>query len=197
MSDTATSIPQKPAREIVRASEETATLKTGTEEPSITSVGEILYSTVGTAALAPVIDIDRLWEAAPGSASQTVRALELLKQAIDYLSEAKKSENPMDSDRYVQNVQLTLPKLFACRSVGDGFGVIINSLHFAFANLHGTPLTPAQANVIWLILRELRTHPAMSLEQGTQHAEELEDCGLEVDPSGLGDLLVEGSESVE
>jgi hypothetical protein len=36
----------------------------------------------------------------------------------------------------------------------------------------------------------------MSLEQGILHAEELDNCGLEVDPRDLGDLL-EGSESVE
>jgi hypothetical protein len=166
-----------------------------TDESTFAPGGGIFYETVGATALAP-IDIDRLYEAPPGSASQMVRALELLKQAIDLLSESRKSDNPMDSDRLVQGVQLTLPKLFACRSIGDGFGVIINSLHFAFANLHGAPLTSEQLNVMWRILRELRNRPVMPLEQGIQHAEELENCGLNVDPPDLGDLL-EGYESAE
>ena len=196
MSDTGTIITQIRVNE-PRQFEETMTGPNTHESISATGgIYEIFGATVGATALAPVIDIERLWEAAPGSTSQMVRALELLKQAIDYLSEANTSENPMDSDRYMQRVQLTLPKLFACRSIGDGFGVIINSLHFAFANRQGTPLTSDQLNVMWRTLRELRTRPAMSLEQGTQHVEELENCGLEVDPSDLGDFL-EGHQLAE
>lgn len=196
MSDTGTSIPQIRLNEPIRRSEETATRTINSDEQTFSSVGGISFETVGATALAPVIEIDRLYEAPPGSTSQIVRALELLKQAIDFFSEAKKSDNPMDSDRFVQRAQLALPNLFACRSIGDGFGVIINSLHFAFTNLRGTPLTSDQLSVIWRILRELRVRPIMSLEQGIQQAEELEKCGLIVDPPDLGDLL-EGRESAE
>jgi hypothetical protein len=196
MSDTGTNITQIRVNEPVRQFEETATRTINSDESTFSSASGISFETVGATALAPVIDIERLYETLPGSTSQIVRALELLKQAIDFLSEARKSENPMDSDRYVQRAQLALPKLFACRSIGDGFGVIINSLYFAFTNLHGTPLTSDQLNVVWRILRELRTRPVMSLEQGIQHAEELENCGLEVNPPDLGDLL-EGYESAE
>jgi hypothetical protein len=196
MSDTATSIPKTRVNEIVRNSAETVTRTISADKSTFAAVSGIAFETVAGTALAPVIDIDRLYEAPPGSTSQIVRALELLKQAIDLLSEARKAKNPMDFDRFVQGVQLVLPKLFACRSIGDGFGVIVNSLYFALINLHGSPLNSDQLNVVWRILRELRTRPAMSLEQGIQHAEELENYGLEVDPRDLGDLL-EDHESEE
>jgi len=143
----------------------------------------------GTTALARVIEIDRLYEAVPGTTSQLVRALELLKQACDNLAAAQQSVDPIEMDRSVQRAQVLLPKLFACRSIGDGFGVIINALHFAFANLRGTPLTPDQLNIVWRVLKELRARPVMSLEQGIQRVEELEARGLDVDPRDIGDLL--------
>jgi hypothetical protein len=156
----------------------------------------IMLETRGANALAPAIEIDRLYEAVPGTISQIVSALELLKQASDNLAAAQKADSAMEADRFVQRVQLALPKLFACRSIGDGFGVIINSIHFAFTNLHGTPLSRGQLNVVWRVLRELRTRPAMPVEQGIQLAGELEAQGLEVDPPDLAELL-EKSEASE
>jgi len=177
-----------------RLPDETATLAVGRTELTPTSDGEISVETQG--ATLRVIEIDRLYEAPPGTPSQIVRALELLKQVSDNLEDAKRASNRMEADRFVQRVQLALPKLFAYRSIGDGFGVIINSLHFAFTNLRGTPLTAEQLNVVWRVLRELRMRPVMPLEQGIQRIEEFEEHGLEVDPADLGDLL-EDRESSE
>jgi hypothetical protein len=196
MSDTETSIPKVRADRPVQHIDGTVTLVTQRDESTHSPVHGTAFKTEGATALAPIIPIDRLYEAAPGSTSQIVTALELLKEACDDLSEARKSDNPIDADRHVQRVQLSLPKLFACRSIGDGFGVTINSLHFAFANLNGTPLTSQQLTVVWRVLRELRARPALSLEQGIQRVEELEQCGLDVDPSDVGELI-EGFESAE
>jgi hypothetical protein len=191
MSDTETSTPKVRLSDPRRLSDETGTPAINRTESTQTPHREIAVETRGATALAKVIEIDRLYEVSPGTSSQIVRALELLKQASDNLAEAQKSENPMEADRFVQRVQLVLPKLFAYRSIGDGFGVIINSLHSAFTNLRGTPLNPEQLNVVWRVLRELRTRPVMPLEQGIQRVEELEERGLEVDLPDLGDLLEE------
>ncbi len=189
MSDTQTSIPKVRVNDSPRLPDETGVSATSRTQLTHSPAGNIVFEVRGATALAPVIEIDRLWDAAPGTISQTVRALELLKQVSDFLAAAQRADRPMDVDRFVQRAQLALPKLFACRSVGEGFAVIVNSLHFAFANLHGAPLRPDQLNVIWRVLRELRDRPAMSLEQGIQRVEELEDRGLEVDPPELGELL--------
>jgi hypothetical protein len=197
MSDTGTGA--SPAKV---GADETVGLPDGTGAPAISnteltrSPGRVIpFLTQGATALAP-IDIDRLYDAAPGASSQIVRVLDLLKQASDLLETARKSDNPLDADRCVQRVQLLLPKLFAYRGLGDGYGVIINSLHFGLANLQGTPLTSDQRNAVWRILRELRNKPAMTLEQGVQRVEEFEACGLGVDPPDVG-VLLEESESTE
>jgi hypothetical protein len=189
MSDTRIS-DLRPASDLGRVPEETPAPNVNRAGSTQSMVRPISLETRGANALAPAIDIDRLYEA-PDASSQMVRALELLKQASDNLAEAQKADNPMDADRFVQRVQLALPKLFAYRSIGDGFGVVINSLHVAFANLHGTPLNAEQRSVVWRVLRELRVRPAMSLEQGIERVEALEERGLEVDPPSLGDLLEE------
>ncbi len=173
MSDTDTNIPKVP-KSPAWILDETNTPSLSRPQQTPSSVPEIASVTRGATALAPVIGIDRLYDAVPGTSSTMVRALELLKQASDDLVTARKTENPMDASRLVPRVQLILPKLFACRSIGDGFGVVINSVHFAFTNLRGTPLTPNQLNAVWRVLRELRDRPAMSLEQGIQRVEELE-----------------------
>ena len=188
MSDTDTKIPKVETIEPLFSPDETRTPGVRLESTPAPARG-IILETRGANALAPAINIDRLYEAVPGTISQIVTALELLKQASDNLAAAQKCDSAMEADRFVQRVQLSLPRLFACRSIGDGFGVIINSVHFAFANLHGTPLTRGQLTAVWRVLRELRTRPAMPVEQGIQFASELEAQGLEVDPPDLAELL--------
>jgi hypothetical protein len=141
-----------------------------------------------------VIRIDSLWHAPSENPSQVIRALDLLKQASDILGKARAAESIIDADQFIQAFQMLLPKLFTYRAVGDGFGLIVNSLHYAFVNLHGKPLTKEQVTTIWRTIRELRVKPAMSPEQGLERVGEFEELGLEIDPPGIGDLC-EGLES--
>jgi hypothetical protein len=193
MTDTGASIPTGRLRESLRLPDETVATASGPPESIPMPARAITFETQGALALAPVIDIERLYEAPAGTSSQMVRALELLKQMIDLLAEANKSADPIETDTLTQRAQLGLPKLFSCRSIGDGFGVVVNSLHFAFKNLRGMPLTSEQLSVMWRVLRELRARPVLSLEEGIQCVEELEEQGLEVDPSDISDLLDEFS----
>jgi len=140
---------------------------------------------------ATVMDIDRFYDAAPGTSSQILTALEILKQAIDLLGQAQQSTIAIETDRIVQRFKLLLPKLFQCRAVGDGFGMIITSVHVAFENLNGTPATQVQIRTIWRILRELRNVPAMSVDHALRSIDEMEATGLEVDAPEVGTLLEE------
>src|ERR1700722_8286324 len=191
MSDTGASAEKVFSDQIVWLPDGTGAPAIGNTEITRSSDRVIPFLTRGANAVESAIDIDRLYEETPGTSSQIVTALELLKQAIDIFGHAMRSEDALEADRFVQRAQLILPKLFALRSIGDGFGVIINSLHFAFTNLHGTPMRPEQVKAMWLVLRELRNMPAMSLDQGIHRTEELEASGLEVDPTELGELLEE------
>ncbi len=140
-------------------------------------------------ATAKVINIEALWDAPADNPSQVLRAIDLLKQTADLLERALKVTDAIEADRLVQQVQATLPKLFSYRSVGDGFGLIINSVHYAFVNLKGTPLSQPQMRVMWRVLRELRLRPAMSADQGIERVTEMEETGLAVDPPGIGDFV--------
>jgi len=188
MSDTEIT-PIKAPTQVRDFDDDTATPTSGLDKPTESPRFARLAETRGANALVVSIDTARLYDAPVGDSSNIVRALELLKQASDHFSAARKADNPIDADRFLQRVQAILPKLFALRSIGDGFGVVVNSLYVAFANLRGRPMNHAQIDVAWRLVRELRARPALSLEQGIQLVEELEECGLVVDPPELAALL--------
>jgi len=191
MSDTNTSTPNIPAKNVLWLSGEMQTETPAVQRPEATPVSTSSFTTQsrGNLALRPTIGIDRLYEAPRGTTSNMVRALELLKSASDNLAAALRYDNPMEADRFVQHVQLDLPKLFACRSIGDGFGAMINALYYAFHNQRGKPLARNQINLVWRALRELRSRPVMSLEQAIEYVDEFEAQGLQVDPEGIANIL--------
>jgi hypothetical protein len=192
MSDTEMVRPSVPKTSRTGSANETVAEIRPTDSTAVPN--EDPYRTRGANVLAPVIDIDRFYDAVPGTNSQLIRALSLLREVLGFLDQAKKSGDPMESDELVQRAQLVLPRLFECRGIGDGFGLIINSLYIAFANLRGKPLNAEQLDVIWRVLRELRSRPALSFEQGLTRVEDLEGAGLEVDPPELAREL-ENSEA--
>ena len=155
------------------------------KDPTMASVVGTSYGISG----ANVMSIDVLYNAVPGTSSKISDALALLKQAIDLLGQALNSANAIEADRVVQRFKLLLPKLFDCRAIGDGFGLIINSMHAAFSNLDGAPLSQEQARVIWRALRELRNIPAMSVDNAVRWIDDFEKIGLEVDAQEIGHLL--------
>jgi hypothetical protein len=190
MSDTTVRAPSKPTETEIRPSADTV----GAIPTRRTEFGRARRGpsdTSGANALAPVINIDRLYEAPAGTESQMVRALGLLAECVDLLDQARLEANSdaISSDRLVQRVQILLDQLFSCRSIGDGFGLVVNSLHFAFVNLQGIPLSSKQLNSVWRCLKELRTHPALTFDQGLQYVAELEEAGLDIDPSFLDEIL--------
>jgi hypothetical protein len=194
MSDTSTNIPVIKLKEQSLPSDTTTILTS--ERSIISSFSGDEFLTRGATALAP-IPIDRLYEGVRGTSSQILYALELLKELCENLAAALRSDDPIEADSFVQRVQLALPNLFSCRSIGDGFGLLVNSLYFALVNLQGTPLTKDQINVIWRAMRELRSRPVMLLDQAIRYAEEFEMQGLEVDPPDLGNVaeLFESTEN--
>ncbi len=190
MSDTTVGAPGKPPELGTVSSVDTAGA-IPIRRTELRQVAGRAYDTVGTNALAPMINIDRLYEAPAGTGSQMVRALELLAESATLLDQARLEANlnAIGADRLVQRVQSLLDQLFLCRGIGDGFGLIVNSLHFAFINLQGMPLTPTQLNSAWRCLKQLRARPALAFDQGLHYVAELEDAGFEVDPSFLADIL--------
>jgi len=142
------------------------------------------------AGVAP-IEIDQLYPATEGAHPELLKALGLLADAIALLDQARVAalNNALDADRLVQRVQVLLPTLFTCRRLGDGYGLVINSLHFAFINLRGKPLSKEQINAVWRVLKELRNRPFLTFEQALNCVSEFEEVRLEVDPTVLSELV--------
>ncbi len=142
----------------------------------------------GATALAP-ISIDTLYPPSEEAKEDISNAIALLAKAVEVLGEARAASNPLTADRHVQRFQVMLPELFRYRSVGDGYGSIINSLHFSFINLHGKTLSPEQTTLVWRILKELRTRPFLSFDVALGYVDELGRAQFQVDPSILGELV--------
>ncbi len=144
--------------------------------------------------MAPPIEIDKLYPAEKESGSDLIAVLPLLAEAIDLLEKARIAERDkevIEADRYSQRFQVFLPELFMRRKIGDGYGVIVNSLHFAFVNQHGRPLGFEQLTTVLRVLKELRSAPLVPFQRALKSVQDLEDCQLQVDPPVLSELIEE------
>lgn len=163
--------------------------------PPLPPPGDVVYSTYESGSAAPaVIEIDKLYPEERESRSKVVKVLGLLGDAVSLLEMARLSarqNNESDADRYSQRFQALLAPLFEHRAIGDGFVSAINSLHFAFINQHGKPLTLEQLTTVLRVMKELRNGPFVTFEQSLRWVEEFEQHELKVDPPVLADFIEE------
>lgn len=108
-------------------------------------------------------------------------AVELTDQAIEVL----KNERPLESDNAMMHVRALLPELFCCRSLGDGFGAVVNALLSAFENQEGLPLSHLQLEQVRRALLEIRENPWLAFGRALDLITGLEESGLRVDPPAL------------
>jgi len=117
-------------------------------------------------------------------------ALKDIDSAIELLGEGDR----IGSDDSMQHYQVLLPELFACRSIGEGFGLIVSSLQNAVRSLHGQPLDERQIRSVRSVIVALRSEPFMSFDAALAYVSRLEQANLSVDPPNfeyLADLLSE------
>ena|ERR1700722_8879228 len=160
-----------------------------------TEPSRFYYRSGSSTATSPAVyPIDKLYPAIEGTGTEVLTALGLLADAIDTMERARTAAHAQDiltADRHAQRFQAALPSLFAVRTIGDGYALIINSLHFALINQRGVPLNLTQLTTVWRVLRELRNAPFLQFEQSLDHVADLEDCGLAVDPPIISQLIEE------
>ncbi len=139
-----------------------------------------------------IIDIEVLYPASESAKRDIVQAITSLAAAINLLEEARKASAQSDAivaDDCMQHFQMMLPQLFRYRSLGDGYGTIINSIHFALVNRRGMPFSAEQITGMWRVLKELRVRPFSSFEKALDYVAELENVDLRVDPDTLSKLV--------
>jgi hypothetical protein len=139
-----------------------------------------------------LIDIDVLYPTPDGARSQVVAALTSLASAIGLLEDARQAlaqDNPITADDSMQHFQMLLPQLFRYRGLGDGYALLINSIHFAIANQEGRPISSEQITTIWRVLKELRVRPFLTFDKALDHVADLESSNLQVDPRPVSEIL--------
>jgi hypothetical protein len=123
---------------------------------------------------------------------QHITALRLLALAAGRTQRALSAMNDGDeiaADSEVQKVQMLLPELFCCRTLGDGFGAVVSAVMSAFESLQGNPLNAAQLNTMNRVFSLLRNKPFLSADEADQQLEKLEAVHLSPYPTELVEFL--------
>jgi len=107
------------------------------------------------------------------------------KRALDAIA----ADNALVADTEIQKVQVLLPELFCCRTLGDGFGTIVNSFMSAFEALAGDTPDVDQIRAINRVLQVLKEKPFLSADEADDQVEVLESAGLSPYPSELVEFL--------
>lgn len=108
-------------------------------------------------------------------------AIQLLLESIDYVNESYEmliDGDIISSDDAVHKFQALLPELFCCRTLGDGFGLIVNSIFNAINNLNGTPLNKNQLKAILKLLKRIYSEPYIDFEEASEELISIEELGL-------------------
>ena len=93
----------------------------------------------------------------------------------------------------LQGVVSTLPDLFMCSSLGDGFGALVVSLHYALTNPSDEMITLDQLLEVRLGFRDIRERPFLKHQEAIERIIKIESSGLVVDP--IVDFLPSASEN--
>lgn len=117
-----------------------------------------------------------------------ITALRLLTLAVGRSRRAiqhVENDDILAADTEIQKLQVLLPDLFCCRSLGDGFGTIINSLVSSFEGLDGDTPNAAQIRVMNKTLVLLRDKPFLTADEADEQLSSLEGVGLNPYPAEL------------
>ncbi len=121
-----------------------------------------------------------------------ITALRLLKLAVGRSKRALDglaANDAIAADTQVQRLQVLLPELFCCRSLGDGFGTVINAFMSAFETLGGDTPDASQIRTMNRVLQLLREMPFLSADEADKQLELLESVGLSPYPAELLEFL--------
>jgi hypothetical protein len=109
-------------------------------------------------------------------------AIECLSKSIDLIENSiiEFGDNRVISDEYMQQFQALLPDLFYCRTIGEGFGIIITTLMIAISNKNGIPLELDQLIILKYVLVSLKREPFLSTSKAVKLCDDLNEKGFEV-----------------
>jgi hypothetical protein len=154
------------------------TKKQNTEAPKVYS------STIEEHHVKDFISTEELYPARDKLNPILSTAIQLLNEGLIHINESIKmlyEEDFISSDDALQKFQALLPELFCCRSLGDGFGAIINSIYHSLNNMKGTPLNKTQLTTIQKILKRIHSEPFIGFDEAVEEIMLLESENFEVE----------------
>lgn len=134
----------------------------------------------------------------PSGGSPMLRAAtRLLAEGVSLAEDAVAASDADDfvtAQDIILRLKALMPELFCCRSLGDGYGAIINAVMYGLENLGTEPASDEQMRLIRWILQQVKTHPFLSHNVAVDLIMALEDGGLVVEPEEfqhLNDMIDE------
>jgi hypothetical protein len=142
----------------------------------------------------PTVELYSEFENVSPELNSAARLLSLSLEHLDRALRAQRDNDPIEADDATQRMQALLPELFCFRSLGDGFGIVVNGLLCGFQNLEGIPLQRDQLEKVRQTLLKLRSEPFLRESDAVTTVTVLEQAGFVVEPPEfeyLADLLDE------
>jgi hypothetical protein len=140
----------------------------------------------------PLISMKALYPDVEGLAPPyAATAIRILGKALSHLQDAidaAKIDDWFASDNKVMIFENLLPELFCCRKLGDGFGAVINAVHFALKNRDDESLTIDQISAISGLMERVHQRPFLSFGEAVDQINALRKKGLNPRPTALDKL---------
>lgn len=135
-----------------------------------------------------VIPTEMLYPASSVVTPVLDRALSLLEEAGRALEDARRElheDEVIAADNAIQTARTILPELFCLRSIGDGYGAVINAVQNACDHPANVPLGGPAVAAIAAAIREVRRRPFLSTDDAVDLIMRIEDEGVVVEPPAL------------
>ena len=116
------------------------------------------------------------------------RAFSLLEEVERALEDARRElheDEVIAADNAIQTARAILPELFCLRSIGDGYGAVINAVQNACDHPANVPLGRPAVAAIAAAIREVRRRPFLSMDDAVELIMRIEDKGVVVEPPAL------------
>ena len=109
------------------------------------------------------------------------KSVALSQRAIGFLDD----EDSISADDLVQRIQPVLRELFCCRSLGDGFGIVVNALIWGIENRHGAIVERRHIAAIAKALSVIHSEPFLSSDDAVDITFHLEEAGFDIEPAAF------------
>lgn len=108
--------------------------------------------------------------------------------------DAASKDDPLGADLEASRAFAIWPELFLCRSISEGLGAAVLGIHYAYLNAVGDLFSNKQLQQLADSVAFLVQNPFLNFDRALDLLDDLDDCGLKVDPpeaSALGEILVQ------